>query len=522
MPTADTARSANSPFDAAHILDAIQRVREPLRVVRDGERLGVQIGSAGPGETHALLPPLFPEWLGDRTFGEVHRVRFPYYVGEMANELTSTRMVVAAARAGFLAFYGAAGLSPRRIEEGLGEISRELGEGASWGANLIHSPHEPTTEEATVELYLRQRVRRVSASAFLSLTAPVVRYAASGLHRDLQGGIRRRNHLVAKISRPETAKLFLSPAPKALLDPLVAAGKLTAEEAELALKVPLCEDLTVEGDSGGHTDNRPLAAIFPVIAALRDEMTRAHGYDRPIRLGAGGGLGTPASVASAFALGAAYVVTGSVNQAAVESGLGATGKALLAEAGVADAMMAPAADMFEMGVKVQVLRRGTLFGPRAHKLYDLWSSHASLEAIPEGERARLESEIFKLPLTEVWAQTEQFWAKREPKQLERAARDPKHKLALLFRWYLGQASRWAIRDEPGRKSDLQIWTGPAIGAFNDWVRGSFLADPAQRSVAQIGLNLLEGAAVISRAQQLRSAGVPVGAAAFQFRPRPLS
>ncbi len=39
---------------------------------------------------------------------------------------------------------------------------------------------------------------------------------------------------------------------------------------------------------------------------------------------------------------------------------------------------------------------------------------------------------------------------------------------------------------------------------------------------QIALNLLEGAAVITRASQLRSFGLPVPTTAFQFQPRPLS
>ena len=82
-----------------------------------------------------------------------------------------------------------------------------------------------------------------------------------------------------------------------------------------------------------------------------------HGYACPIRLGAAGGLGEPTAVASAFGLGAAFVLTGSVNQASLESGLSESGRAMLAEAGLADVMMAPAADMFEMGVKVQVLKR---------------------------------------------------------------------------------------------------------------------------------------------------------------------
>ena len=58
-------------------------------------------------------------------------------------------------------------------------------------------------------------------------------------------------------------------------------------------------------------------------------------------------------------MGAAYVVTGSVNQACVESGTSDAVRQMLAEAGQADVAMAPAADMFEMGVKVQVLKRGT-------------------------------------------------------------------------------------------------------------------------------------------------------------------
>jgi hypothetical protein len=41
-------------------------------------------------------------------------------------------------------------------------------------------------------------------------------------------------------------------------------------------------------------------------------------------------------------------------------------------------------------------------------------------------------------------------------------------------------------------------------------------------VVQIALNLLEGAAVVTRAQQLRSYGVPVPAGGFQFVPRQLA
>ena len=60
-----------------------------------------------------------------------------------------------------------------------------------------------------------------------------------------------------------------------------------------------------------------------------------------------------------------------------------------------------------------------------------------------------------------------------------------------------------------------------MGAFNAWVRGSFLEPAENRSVTQIGLNLMEGAATITRAQQVRTSGVDVPFTAFQFPPRPL-
>jgi PfaD family protein len=177
--------------------------------------------------------------------------------------------------------------------------------------------------------------------------------------------------------------------------------------------------------------------------------------------------------------------------------------------------------MFELGVEVQVLRRGTLFASRGHLLHALYERHDSWEEIPAEARRKVEGDIFKATVDEVWADTERFWAGRDPAQVERAARDPKHKLALLFRWYLGRASRWAIEGTPERASDWQIWCGPAQGAFNAWAAGSFLAPAANRTVVQVARNLLEGAAVVTRAAQLRSYGAPVPSSAFTYAPRPL-
>jgi PfaD family protein len=523
------------PGERVGLVEGVRRFREPVHIVqsRAGHEPGIGFGgrlltresAAEPGdELLGTLPPLYPEWLGDRSFNRTHGVRFPYVAGEMANGIATVAGVVAMARAQMLGFFGAAGLALPVVEGAVEELRRSLPDRDNWGVNLIHSPTEPGHEERLVDLLVRAGVPRISASAYMELTPAVVRCAVAGLRpdRSADGGIARARHLFAKVSRPEVAAKFLSPAPPEILRRLVESGQITPDEAGLAARLPLAEDVTVEADSGGHTDNRPLAVILPVIRALRDELSRRHRYPRPIRIGAAGGLGDPAGVAAAFAAGAAYVVTGTINQLSLEAGLSDAAKGLLAQADLADVAMAPAADMFEYGIKVQVLRRGTLFAARAGQLYETYLAYPSLADIPDATRERLEKDILRATFEDCWEQCRRFWLDRDPREVDRAEQDPRHRMALVFRSYLGLSSRWAITGEPDRQTDFQIWCGPAIGAFNRWAAGSPLARPAQRTVVQIALNLLEGAAVVTRAHQLRSYGVPVPAEAFAPRPRLLS
>ena len=61
-----------------------------------------------------------------------------------------------------------------------------------------------------------------------------------------------------------------------------------------------------------------------------------------------------------------------------------------------------------------------------------------------------------------------------------------------------------------------------MASFNDWVKGSYLEPLNHRSAEQIARNLLEGAALITRAQQLRNYGVAVPQSAFHYQARQLS
>lgn len=498
--------------------DVAVRFREPAYIAVD--QAGRAVASCDPSwasVARAVLPPIHPEWLGGPSFPSAHGTRFSYVVGEMANGIATARMVVEAGRAGCLGVFGAAGLTPAAVEPSLHEIAGALGPGAPWGANLIHSPAEPALEDAVVDLYLRHDVPCVSASAFMTLTPAVVRIACAGLATGPDGFVVRPRRMMVKVSRHEVARRFLMPAPSEILDGLVNSGGLTAAEATLAARIPLVDDVTAESDSGGHTDNRPLAALLPTLALLRDELSMDGAG--PTRLGAAGGLGTPAAVAAAYSLGASYVLTGSINQACVEAGLSELARRMLADAEIADVVMAPAADMFELGIDVQVLQRGTLFGARARRLYSLFRAHESLEALPPADRQWLVERVFRRPIEDEWAATRAFWTDRDAAQVQRAERDPRHRMALVFRSYLGQASKWAISGDPDRQGDYQIWCGPSMGAFNAWVAATFLDDVGARRVGEVALNLLEGAAQVQRAQQLRGLGVGVGLAAFAPRPR---
>ena len=513
---------------SAAIAGALRDVSRPVSIV-ETER-GLAAGRGGRAvlddaasvegrafPLRAYVPALHPLTLGDPSFRGAHGVGYAYIAGAMANGIASEAIVEAMGRAGMLGFFGAAGLPVGRVEQAIDRIQGNLGDGP-YGFNLIHSPNEPALESAVGDLYLRRGVRLVSASAYLDLTLPLVRYRVSGIHRDADGRVRCPNQVIGKVSRVEVARKFLSPPPPKLLRPLVEAGDITEEQAALARTVPVAEDITAEADSGGHTDNRPAIALIPTMIALRDELQREFDYDRPLRVGAAGGIATPESAAAAFGLGAAFVLTGSVNQACVEAGTSQTVREMLARASQADVAMAPAADMFEMGVQVQVLKWGTMFAVRGKKLYELYRAHAGLEEIPPRPRATLERDYFRCSLDEAWNQTRDFFSTRDPGQIERAERDPKHKMALVFRSYLGRGSDWANRGEPSRKADYQIWCGPAMGAFNAWTRGTFLERPEGREVATVGLNLMLGAAVLTRVNWLRAQGVELPAEARRFEP----
>ena len=508
-------------FEESEIKKILLNLKEPCYVVKHQEKIGLSNQDwwhTDPDlELLMAVPPLSIEQLGDRNFLDFHGVKYAYMTGAMAGGIASEELVIALGKQGILASFGAGGLSLKRVETAIARIQEAL-PNATYAFNLLHSPNEPEIERDAVELYLKYGVRTLEASAFLNLSPNIVYYRAKGLELNAAGEIEIKNKVIAKISRREVAVKFLQPAPAKILEELVAGGKITQLQADLASKVPMADNITVEADSGGHTDNRPLVCLFPAIVELRDEIQSQYNYPNPVRIGVAGGISTPQAALAAYIMGAAYVVTGSVNQSCVEAGTSTHAKKLLAQAEMHDVMMAPAADMFEMGVKLQVLKRGTMFALRAQKLYELYKNYDSIADIPTPERTKIEQQIFRMSLDEVWQHTVKYLSQRNPQKLEKANNNPKIKMALIFRWYLGLSSRWSNAGEAGREIDYQIWCGPAMGAFNNWVKGSYLELVGDRHVVDVAHHILTGAAYLYRVQNLKLQGLDLGDSYSQYQP----
>lgn len=455
-----------------------------------------------------------PESLGSMRFLEEYGVRYAYLAGAMYKNIASKELVVALGRAGLLGFLGTGGMDRSEVEASIRYIQRELNRGQGYGLNLLCNLERPELEDEVVDLCLQYGIRFVEAAAFIQLTPSVVRYRLRGIRQNDRGEVVVPNRVLAKVSRPEVARIFMEPAPASIVEQLVAEGHLTPAEARLGRTVPMAHEICVEADSGGHTDQGVAYALMPAIFGLRDEVQSRFSYDKPILVGAAGGIGTPHAAAAAFAMGADFVLTGSINQCTVEAGTSESAKDLLQGVGVNDTAYAPAGDMFELGAKVQVVKRGVFFPARANKLYELYQRHRSLDEIDAETLHQLESKYFQRSLEDVWQETRAHYLRVNPTKITDIEQNHRKKMLLVFRWYFVQSTRLAIHGIQDQRVNYQIQCGPAMGAFNQWVKGTALESWRNRRVADIGERLMHGAAELLQANL---AGMVARSKAFASR-----
>jgi hypothetical protein len=176
--------------------------------------------------------------------------------------------------------------------------------------------------------------------------------------------------------------------------------------------------------------------------------------------------------------------------------------------------------MFEMGVEVQVLKpRHDVREPRPEALRGLPTHDASRPSPRRAAAPREARSSRREPRRTVWASRRgSFWEGRDPEQNAKAAEPTPS-----TRWRSCSAGTWASRaagrsDGEARALDYQIWCGPAMGAFNDWVAGSFLEPPRTAARCRSPQPPRRRGDASPAPQQLRTYGVPVPASAFRFVP----
>jgi len=463
---------------------------------------------AGEGDSSVAPQPSMPapiiqsetaaigvENLGSGAFCDAFGLRHPYVTGSMYKGIASSDLVIRMAGAGMLGFLGAGGLSMETVESEIQRIQATLSQDTPFGVNFIAHLQRPHMEEALTDCLLRNDVRIIEASAFMEVTPALVRYRAKGLSQSGRG-VEVKNRVIAKVSRPDVAAQFFAPAPERLLEKMLASGQLTPDEADLLRQVPMADAVTAESDSGGHTDQGMPFTLIPSILKVREAAAEKFPHFGPLFVGAGGGIGTPQAAAAAFVLGADYLVTGSINQCSVEAGTSEAVKEMLSEMNVYDTAYAPSGAMFELGSKVQVLKKGLFFPSRAEKLVSLYHQHDSLEAIDAKLARQIQDRYLKRSFADILVEIEDRATDEERDRIQRMA---KYRMAQTFRCYFNDATRWALAGDMDHKVDFQVHCGPALGAFNQWVAGSELHTWRHRHVDDIAHRLLdETASLLSR------------------------
>jgi trans-AT polyketide synthase, acyltransferase and oxidoreductase domains len=509
------------PYEAGEIREQLQRqIREPVRWTDSIRYLlaqGVEdYEEVGPGgvltkliksvRKHSSPLPrgaqarVTAERLGAASFLRDYNVRRAYVAGSMCQGIASKELVVRMAKAGYLSFFGAAGMRVSEIDESLRAIRAALAPEEPFGVGLSASPDGPGTEVAVIELCLRHGVRCIEASGYVTLSPALVSYRLQGLSRDAEGRLASRHKVIAKVSRPEVAETFLKPPREQVVAELLSAGRISSEQARWAGRIPMADDLCVEADSGGPTSMGATAVLLPMMIRLRDEIRRYHDSELAVRVGNSGGIGSPEAAAAAFLLGADFILTGSINQCTVEAGTSDEVKEILQTVGAQDTEHVPSGDLFELGGRSQVLRKGVLFPARANRLYDLWRHHGAWEEIAAPVRAKIERDCFGRGFESVYEESVLPSLEDTPQERERAERDGRFKMALVFRWYFARTIRLAIAGAKDQRANFQVYCGPALGAFNQWVKGTSLEPWRQRHVDLVADRIMEGAAEVLRLQ----------------------
>ena len=425
--------------------------------------------------------------LGSQQFLSDYNVLYPYVAGSMCNGISSAQLVIKMAQSGFLAFLGSYGLSITEIKTLIKSCKRELQHNQSFGVNIHYGTGNVAYHQQLISLCLNLSVSCIELSGFDQVNRELVKYRAKGLSH-VNGKVEIKNKILLKTAKPNIAEVFMQPAPLHLLDQLLSENLISQDEYTLSKQIPMADDVCVEGDSGWKNNQVVSMIKLPEIIDLRDKHMVNYNSSNTIRIGCSGGLGTPQALAAMFTMGADFVLTGSINQCTVESGVSDHVKNILQNITTDDICNVPAGDMFESGAKAGVVRKNTFFPTRAQKLYDLYRLHDGWQDIAIKTQQQIEKYFFKRSFESIFQEIKTSITTEELKQAEK---NSKYKMELVFKWYFENSKQSALLGKISDQKNYQIYCGPAMGAFNQWAANGPYAKWKDRHVDEIALSLLD-------------------------------
>lgn len=454
------------------------------KITREIKKMGIELKPVkDEAEKRSERKLVTAEQLGSKEFRADYNLKYAYCSGGMYKGIASAQLVSKMANAGMLSFLGCGGVGVDKVEEWIQEIKAEVPDGVFFGLNVMGTAKN---EEALFDLIEKYDIHCIEAAAYISITENLVKYRVRGLEKK-NGSVIAKNKVMAKISRPEVAEVFMAPAPEKILNELLKKGIISEEQKEMAKQVSMADDICVEGDSGGHTDRGNLLVMLPAFQSQGNRLMEKYGYQKKIRIGAAGGVGAPGTIAAVFMMGADFVMTGSINQCTVEAGISDNVKAMLNEVNIQDTDYCVSGDMFEWGSVIQVLKKGVFFPIRANKLYDLYKKYNSLDEIDEKTKEQLVKRYFRKSFEEIWTELCAYYSKEE---IAKAEANKKYRMLLTFKWYYAHTTQLALNGDSTDSVNYQVQCGSSMGAFNQYVLGTELENWKNRHVDEIAVFLL--------------------------------
>lgn len=429
--------------------------------------------------------------LGSKEFVKDYAVKYPYVAGSMCHGISSAQLVIKMAQAGFLSFLGNNGLPLARIQELIITTKKHLYKDENFGINVDYFAGNSSRKMALIDLSIKHGVHVIEVSNYDQIGLELVKYRANGLEMK-NGQITINNKILIKTSLSKTAALFMQPAPLHLLEKLLQQKDITEQQFQLCQQIPMADDICVEGD-GAWINRQAVTMIkLPEFMRLRHKFSKKQSnmfkHAGQIRIGASGGMGTPEAVAMVFAMGADFIVTGSINQCTVEARISDHAKHILQETTTDDTTYAISGELFESGAKSQIINKGSYFSARAQKLYDIYRLHDGLNDVDKKTKKHIEQHFFQRDCDSI---IDEIMTHADSKEKAAINNNEKLKMLKVFQWYFNHSRTLAIEGHQKQQKNYQIYCGPSMGAFNQWLEGGPFEKWQNRHVDQIAALLMD-------------------------------